>query len=100
MHNNIKLVGKILFLVATLSYLVFHAISGENGFISYVSIKKKVMEESLKLEKLKTERDSLQKKVELLGNRSLDLDILEERCRVVLNYCDADEIVIKEKNIK
>jgi len=100
MHNNIKLVCKIVFLVATLSYFTFHAISGENGFISYISIKQKVKEKSSKLDLQKSERDYLQKRVELLGNKSLDLDLLEERCRIVLSYCYEDEIIIREKSIR
>ncbi len=99
-HSGIMLACKILLLVAALSYFMFHAVSGKNGFVSYISTKKKVAEQNLVLEQLKSERTSLQRKVELLGNKSLDPDLLEERCRIILNYGSPNEVIIKEKSVK
>lgn len=99
-HNNIRLISKITLLIAVLLYFGFHAISGENGLASYISIKQNEKTQEEKLEKLKLERAYLQQRVALLGSKSLDLDILEERCRVVLNYCYPNEIIIREKSIK
>ena len=99
-HNNIKLVYKVVLLVGALLYFVFHAIRGENGLISYVLVKKQLSEHTVKLESLKAERIFLQKRVELLGNKALDLDILEERCRAILNYCYPDEIIVRIKTMK
>ncbi len=81
-------------------YFFFHAITGENGFRSYLVIKKKVDEQTKILDNLKKERDSLERRVKLLSNDSLDRDILEERCRIVLNLAMPDDIIIKENTIQ
>ena len=39
-------------------------------------------------------RGALEQRVSLLSNSSLDLDMLEERARVMLNFSRKDDIVI------
>lgn len=97
--NNIKLIYKISFIIVVFSYFLFHAINGENGLISYVKIKQQVIEKAETLKNLQSNLIGLQKRVDLLSNKTLDLDILEERSRIVLNYCYPEEIVVREKNI-
>ena len=97
--NNIKLIYKMFFIIIVFSYFLFHAINGENGFMSYIKIKQQVVEKSEILKNLELNLLGLEKRVELLSNKNLDLDILEERSRVVLNYCYPEEIIIREKSI-
>ena len=41
----------------------------------------------------------MKRRVKLLSDTSLDLDLLEERARVILNYCYPNEIIVKRSNI-
>jgi cell division protein FtsB len=72
-------------------------ITGENGLISYVGIKKQVEEREVILNERLAELVFLKRRVELLSSKTLDLDILEERCRVILNYCYPGDVVIRDK---
>jgi cell division protein FtsB len=67
--------------------------------VSYVAIKKQVSNRTSVLQKKAEELKTLKRQVELLSNKSLDLDFLEERCRIVLNYCYPDDLIIKDKAI-
>jgi cell division protein FtsB len=78
------------------AYFLFHAISGNNGLLSYVKIKKQLVEQTEKLMILKGDLEALKLRVKLLSSASLDLDLLEERCRAVLNYCFPDDTIVKE----
>lgn len=98
--NNAKLVLKIIVLFAFLFYFVFHAIIGDNGFISYMIVQKKISEQAEQLGKMQKERGYLQHHVELLNSKTLDLDLLEERCRVILNYAYADDVVVRAKTVE
>jgi cell division protein FtsB len=74
-------------------------VSGENGLLSYLKMRKQITETTEKLDGIKDNLKSLQRNVELLSNKTLDKDMLEERCRAILNYSYPDEITIKEKSI-
>lgn len=97
--NNVKLVLKISAIAVTLAYFLFHTVSGENGLISYIKAKRDVKIQDEKLQKLSRQLDFLKLNVELLSDRSLDLDLLEERCRTILNYSAPDDKIVKIKTI-
>jgi cell division protein FtsB len=85
---------------AGIVYFMFHALVGQNGLVSYVRIKKKKEEKARELERCVSELDRLKRRTKLLSNDSLDMDLLEERGRVVLGYVDASDVVLKEKTVK
>jgi cell division protein FtsB len=52
----------------------------------------------VKTEELESLRDKcavLSRNVGLLSSGSLDLDLLEERCMVVLNYCYPGDVIVR-----
>ena len=97
--NRIKLVAKISFFMIVLMYFVFHAITGENGLRSYIVVKQKVIEQTSVLKQVKKRKEQLERRVKLLSNESLDKDLLEERCRVVLNFAMPEDIMVREKSM-
>ncbi len=97
--NRLKVTIKAFCVLISLLYFAFHTLHGENGARAYSIIKKQVQEKERELNKLKQMEDKLENNVKLLGNKTLDLDILEERCRTILNYAFDDDIIINEDNI-
>ncbi len=82
-----------------LFYFIYQALTGNNGYRSYLEIKKQVIVKQEELDNLNRQLKEVKQKVDLLSNNSLDLDILEERCRVMLNYSYPNEIIIRSKLI-
>ena len=75
-------------------YLGYHLIQGENGAISYLLVSKE-LQETTQILALKTEkRKQLEHQVSLLRPDTIDLDMLVERSRIVLNYGKNDELVV------
>ena len=75
-------------------YLGYHLIQGENGAISYLLISKE-LQDTTKILAFKTKkRKQLEHQVSLLRPDTIDLDMLAERSRIVLNYGRNDELVV------
>lgn len=87
------LVGPLLLAIG-IFYFTFHALSGERGIYA-------LLKENRKLELLKTElgdiavkRKDMEHRVRLMSDGSLDLDLLDEQARIILNDADEHEVVV------
>jgi cell division protein FtsB len=80
-------------------YFAYHAISGERGLIRLISLKQEISKAQRISDSFKIQKNNLEKKVKLLSSDSLDLDLLEERSRIVLNMAGEDEYIILDDEI-
>ncbi|MDR1609699.1 MAG: septum formation initiator family protein [Holosporales bacterium] len=78
-----------------LGYFVYHTVGGENGLLPYFRMKELVVVKTEELESLRDKCAVLSRNVGLLSSGSLDLDLLEERCMVVLNYCYPGDVIVR-----
>ena len=86
--------GTTLFFAVAIFYFCYHGISGEKGLLSMLKLKSKVEKAESELKTISHEKAQLQKKVSLLYENSLDLDLLDEQARRSLGYSKKDEVVI------
>ena len=75
-------------------YLGYHLIQGENGALSYILISKNLEETNKHLAISKEKRKKLDHRVALLRPDSIDMDMLAERARIILNYGRENESVV------
>lgn len=75
-------------------YFSFYTINGERGLLRYMYLSKEIKYAQEIADKYSTEKKLLEQQVRLLSSNSLDLDMLEERTRMVLNYAADDEFVL------
>lgn len=80
--------------VLVLFYLGFHTVSGDRGIFALIKASHQLETLKGKLAEVSAKRQTLESKVALISNQSLDLDMLDERARVVLGYTGKDERVI------
>lgn len=92
-RQGLQIIGSILG-VAVIGYFAFHAVQGDRGLRAYFAL-------NLQTELAREERDALrhdrmmiERRVNLLKPESLDLDMLDERARIVLNKVHEDDFVI------
>jgi len=85
---------RALLLVFVIFYLSFHAISGDRGVMAWFKASRELEILKIELEKTKAENEAFSKKVALLKNDSVDLDMLDEQSRRVLGFARPDEVVI------
>jgi cell division protein FtsB len=77
-------------------YFAFHAVLGDRGIFAYADLSEEVREAQTRLAEVRGQREALESDVNRLQRDSLDLNLLEERVRAVLNYVDDDDILIQE----
>jgi cell division protein FtsB len=88
-RNSSMVISLVIY--ALLCYFVYHVLNGERGLFSYLRLNKELQEKQSSLEKLKTERLSLEKKISLMSSRNIDYDTLDEIARANLGLMGQDE---------
>ena len=91
--------GFFLVLVLVFVYFTFYAVKGERGLIKYMNLNKEVADARLMKQKYECEKNNWQEKVNRLSSQSLDLDMLDERARLVLNLAGEKEFVIFDSDL-
>ncbi len=77
-------------------YLGYHTVQGERGLVAWINLTEQVETLEIDVEAASAERQILERRVSHLRRESLDLDLLEERARVVLNLGHTDDRIILE----
>ena len=75
-------------------YFVYHAIQGDRGIIAWMQVNQQIKTAQAELARTDADREAAEQRVALLSNSSLDLDMLEERARIMLNFSHPDDLVI------
>jgi len=83
-----------LFGASIACYFVYHAIQGDRGVIAWLRVNQELQDAKATYATIEGQRATLEQRVALLSNSSLDLDMLEERARVMLNFTHPDDIVL------
>lgn len=86
-------------LLATLlvSYFAFYTFFGERSLIRLMHLEAKIQNVEMKLANAQSEHDAYRARVNRLRPESIDVDLLDEQSRRVLNYTQPDEVVIYTK---
>ena len=79
-----------------LIYLIYYGIQGDRGLLAWIQRGQDVIAAEQKLTAQIAEGDALANRVALLRPESLDLDLLDERARAVLNLVGHDDIIMLE----
>jgi cell division protein FtsB len=77
-----------------LTYFGFHAYHGEFGIYSKYHLEQRAAELQARLDVVHATRVSLERRVQLLHDGTLEKDMLDEQARKALNLSQPDEITI------
>ena len=80
--------------VAAVVYFVWHGINGDRGVLAWHRLEREVEVARSELDRVRGERETLERRARLLYPQSLDPDMLDESARRLLNYGLPDEVVI------
>lgn len=97
--NKIKNSGFLILCILLFFYFSFYTINGERGLLKYMYLSKEISYAKKISSQYSEQKNKLEAKVRLLSSSSLDLDLLDERARVVLNFAGIDEFVILDNTI-
>lgn len=94
---KVKLLMVQMALLFIFIYLSFYTINGNRGLLQYLNLQRKVEHARQQETMYHNKKEKLEYKVHLLSSDSLDLDLLDERAKAVLNLMRDDEFIIVEK---
>ncbi|WP_169833523.1 FtsB family cell division protein [Methylobrevis pamukkalensis] len=77
-----------------LGYFAYHAFHGEYGIAGRALVESRASHLRTQLDRLKTERRDMEKRVALLSGPAIDRDLLDIRAREALNYVSPNDLVI------
>ena len=86
-----------LFCFALVLYFGYYGVYGQNGLISLVQMSRDIELKRVELTKLEAEKAQLARRVDLLGPKTLDPDLLDEQARASLGYAAPGEITVFDK---
>jgi len=89
--------GFLIFCAGLFTYFGYNAFYGERGFRKYMYLKNEVEYAHKIAEQYKNKKEHLSEEVKLLSPASLDLDMLDERARTVLNLVGDHELIILDE---
>lgn len=89
----IKILKIALFLVI-FSYIVYHIFTGKRNILNYIDIQKEVAAKKDQLKNLTKRNEKLKNKIDRLSDESIDLDLLDEVAREVLEKSNEKESII------
>ncbi len=75
-------------------YFTYHAIRGERGLFRLFEINQEINEAQSILKQTEEEKNEMDKKVKALSPGSLDLDMLDESGRRILNVGEKNDYII------
>ncbi len=87
-----------MIIVLLFFYFSFYTINGDRGLTRYMYLNREIAYAHKIADQYHTERLKLENKVHLLSSDSLDLDLLDERAKVILNMVKDDEFIILDEN--
>ncbi len=90
--------GFIVFLMFLFFYFSYFAIKGDRGLVRYMYLQDVISETQKVSDDYVKQRINWEEKVKLLSSNSLDLDMLDERARAVLNVIGDDEFIIIDED--
>ena len=79
---------------ALIGYFAYHAVQGNHGLLARAHLHQEIATAEVTLDTLTQQRTVLEQRVRLLSDDSLDLDMLEERVRVMLNFGHPTDVIL------
>ena len=81
-------------------YVGYHLVTGDNGYFAQKGLEKKLAVAEQKLTRKREARVQLENRVKRLRPDSLDLDMLDERARVILGFMKPEERVLTDASVR
>ncbi len=75
-------------------YFGYHVLRGERGIITWLEVRKELAQKTIFAEEISAKRIYWEKKVKHLSPKNLDLDVLDESARDILNMGQEGDYVI------
>jgi cell division protein FtsB len=80
-----------------IAYFGYHLVQGDRGLRAWIQVRHEIAVAEKTLGQTETERNAYETRVARLRPDQLDLDMLDEQARVILNMAKPEDLVILER---
>ncbi|MEC7537320.1 MAG: septum formation initiator family protein [Pseudomonadota bacterium] len=92
--ERIRQIAVPVFGALVVGYFAYHSMNGDHGLNAYIKLSGELAKAEEVLQERRSKREVIEQRTNLLRPDNLDLDILDERARDVLNLLNGNERVI------
>ena len=89
-----------LFGILSFTYFVYHSIQGQHGILAWRQLDIHITKAEVTFSNLQAKQAELEQSVKMLRPGTLDLDMVEEQSRRILNFTHQDDVVIIFPSVK
>ena len=89
-----------LFGILLFTYFVYHSIQGQHGILAWRQLDIHITKAEVTLANLQTKQAKVEQSVIMLRPGTLDLDMVEEQSRRMLNFTHRDDVVVMFTGVK
>ena len=93
-NERIRQIAVPVFGALVVGYFAYHSMKGDHGLNAYIKLSGELAKAEEVLQERRSKREVIEHRTNLLRPDNLDLDILDERARDVLNLLNNNERVI------
>lgn len=95
-NERIRQIAVSVFGALVFGYFAYHSMKGDHGLNAYIKISGELAKAEGVLQERRSKREVIENRTNLLRPDNLDLDILDERSRKILNVLNHNEKIILE----
>jgi cell division protein FtsB len=88
----------VLFLIISIPFA--HLAGGKRGLIAMFRLKSQIAQATVKLDMVRAERIAVENQVTLLSASSIDLDMLDEKARQILDFASPKEVIVLPRHLE
>ena len=99
LYDRVKGSGFLIAIISLFLYFTYFTICGNRSLPAYFRLKKEITQAQNISRNYKTEKERLENKVKRLSSNSLDVDMLDERARIVLSLAKDNEFVLFDASL-
>ena len=96
-NERIRQIAVPMFAALDVGYFAYHSMKGDHGLNAYAKLSSELAKAEEVLKERRGEREIIEHRTNLLRPDNLDLDILDERARAVLNLLNGSDRVILDQ---
>ena len=89
-----------LFGILLFTYFVYHSIQGQHGILAWRQLDIHITKAEATVSSLQEKQAKLEQRVIMLRPGTLDLDMVEEQSRRMLNFTHQDDVVVIFSGVK
>ena len=94
LKKRLRAVAGLVVGTCLVGYFTYHTVHGNHGLIARAHLTAEIDQARTTLAELRSEREVMERHADQLNPRHIDLDLLDERARHMLNLAEPNDVIL------